>query len=168
MVFYTARNDRSLQNANNLWRTWDNLANQFDSFFADFDRRPSEESQVERVASQAPATDIEEAEKHYALSLDMPGIKQEDLNVEVHGRTLTVSGKRERVVKDTKLHRTEKFYGEYRRTITLPENIKAEDIQASYDNGVLNIVLPKAQLEGAKKIAIATGKSLTTEKDTTH
>lgn len=157
MVYFTSRNDRSLSNPNSLWKNWDNLAQQFDSFFADFDKGNSSEiNRSERSLVFAPATDVEESSTHYDLSFDMPGMKEEDLNVELDGRTLTVSGKRERQVTDTKNHRSEKFYGEYRRTISLPDNIKGEEIQASYDNGVLSIKLPKAQLTGAKKIQIGT------------
>lgn len=154
MVFYTSRNDRSLTNPNSLWRTFDNFANQFDTFFNEFDRGNQTQ---ERALSTAPATDIEETATHYDLSFDMPGMKKEDLNVEVNGRTLTVSGKRERVVNDSKQHRSEKFFGEYRRSISLPENFKAEEVEASYDNGVLSIRLPKSQLAGAKKIEIGSG-----------
>ncbi len=159
MVLYT-RNDRSLSQPANLWRTWDSLAHQFDAFFNDFDRKAGEESATERersIVTSAPPTDIEESSSHYELSFDMPGIKEEDLNVELNGRTLTVSGKRSRVTTDNKLHRTEKFFGEYRRTISLPENVKAEEIEANYANGVLSLRLPKAQLSGAKKIAIGKG-----------
>lgn len=155
MVYFTTRNDRSLQNSNNLWKTWDNIAHQFDSFFSDFERAAG--GNEERSLTSAPATDIEETNTHFDLSFDMPGMKKEDLNVEVNGRTLTISGKRERNVTDNKLHRSEKFYGEYRRTISLPENIKSDEIQAAYENGVLNIRLPKAQVQGAKKIEIGSG-----------
>ena len=155
MVYFTSRNDRSLSNPNSLWKNWDNLAQQFDSFFADFDKGTTGDvTRSERSLVFAPPTDVEESSTHFDLSFDMPGMKEDDLSVELEGRTLTVSGKRERRLTDTKNHRSEKFYGEYRRTISLPENIKGDEIQASYDNGVLNVRLPKTQLTGVKKIQI--------------
>ncbi len=164
MVYFTTRNDRSLSNPNNLWKTWDNFAHQFDSFFTDYERAAvNPQAQQEQTMTSAPATDVEESESHYDLSFDMPGLKKDDINIEVNGRTLLVTGKRERAVTETKLHRSEKFFGEYRRTISLPEGIKADDIEASYDNGVLSLRLPKAQVQGVKKIQV--GSTFKTDKN---
>ncbi|RZA11360.1 MAG: Hsp20/alpha crystallin family protein, partial [Proteobacteria bacterium] len=64
----------------------------------------------------------------------------------------------------------EKFFGEYRRSISLPEGIKAEEIEASYDNGVLSLRLPKAQIQGVKKIQIGSSfkPDQTLDQNTAH
>ncbi|MBC7658411.1 MAG: Hsp20/alpha crystallin family protein [Chitinophagaceae bacterium] len=73
---------------------------------------------------------------------------------------LTVTGKRERSEdkdkNDNRLHRSERFYGEYRRSITLPDNVKADQIEAHYEHGVLSVTVPKAQLAESRRIEIGT------------
>jgi HSP20 family protein len=163
--FYINRRDRSNTSPATLWRTWDSFASDFDSFFEDFDRalgngKPQGKTENSgRGPSFAPAADVHENDKGYELSFDMPGFKNDEISIDLNGRTLSVSGHRERSTSDSKLHRSEKFYGEYRRSITLPENIKSEQIEASYENGVLSIQLPKAQLAEARKIQIGMGKA---------
>lgn len=97
--------------------------------------------------------DVEETKDHYLISLDMPGVKKEDLNIEVKENTLTVSGERKSSWKD------EKSYGKVRRTFTLPENADFEKIEAHYQDGVLEIAVPKTAAAQSRKIEIQSGKS---------
>lgn len=162
--FYINRRDRSNSTPATLWRTWDSFASDFDTFFQDFDRalgngKPQgKKDNNGQGPSFAPAADVHENDSGYELSFDMPGFKIGDISIDLNGRTLSVSGKRERSTEGSKLHRSEKFYGEYRRSITLPENIKSEQIEASYEDGVLSIQLPKAQLAQSRKIEIGQSK----------
>lgn len=159
--FHLTRQPRNTQSTpTTLWRTWDSFAQDFDSFFEDFDRTiggGSLTSRGDREQSFTPLADVHESDKAYELSFDMPGFKEEELNIELNGKMLTVTGKRERLNSDSKLHRSEKFYGEYRRSITLPDNVKADQISASYENGVLAIEVPKAAIADARKIQIGAG-----------
>src|SRR6476469_4543328 len=112
-----------------LWRTWDSFAQDFDSFFEDFYRAIRGGAVSDRGDSSqvfTPLADVHESDKAYELSFDMPGFKTEELNIDLNGKMLTVTGKRDRSNSDSKLHRSEKFYGEYRRSITLPDDVKAD------------------------------------------
>ena len=157
------RSDRNTNSPRSLWRAWDNFAQDFDSFFEDFDRvlgintlGTASGDRDRRGLTFAPPIDVEETQNGYDLSFDIPGFKTDDIDLELNGRTLTVTAKRERSNTDSKVHRSERYYGEYRRSITLPENVKADQIQAKYESGVLTVSLPKAQLAQSKKIEIGT------------
>lgn len=154
--FHITRHPRTLNTPNTLWRAWDSFAQDFDSFFDDFDRSLGSNilPRDNRGQTFSPMADVQESDKAYELSFDMPGFKPEEMTIDLNGNTLTVSGQRERSSNDSKLHRSEKFYGEYRRSISLPENIKGDQIEASYENGVLNIQVPKSQLAQSRKIEI--------------
>jgi len=163
--FHVTRRDRNNSNSPaTLWRTWDSFATDFDTFFEDVERALGNGNRsLSKLSDERnpfiPAAEVHENDKNFELSFDMPGFKQDDLNIELNGKTLTVTGRRERRTTDDKLHHSEKYYGEYRRAFTLPENVKADQIEASYENGVLLIQLPKAQIEQAKKIQIGAKKS---------
>ncbi len=89
------------------------------------------------------------------VEAEIPGIKAEDLDISVVGRTLTLSGERkpEETVNVT-YHRRERKWGSFRKALTLPEDVNAEAIQAECQNGVLKIILPKAEHVKPRKIAI--------------
>lgn len=122
----------------------------------------------------SPATEIVENENHYLLSVDLPGIRKEDIKIELNDRTLSVSGERRREQKadDDKIQRYEKSYGFFKRSFALPQTVSTDKIEAQYENGVLELYLPKAELAQSKKIEIQSGKSgffdrlLNTKQDT--
>jgi HSP20 family protein len=80
------------------------------------------------------------------VRVDVPGIKREDLEVAVEGEMLVIRGKREeeKEVKEEDYYCSERATGEFSRAISLPEGVKAEDIEATCEDGVLEVVLPKA------------------------
>lgn len=153
------RDDRS--NPRSLWKAWETVHRDFDSFFDDFSHAVRGTRQ--NGSFMAPACDIEETDKEFMLTFDMPGFKREDIQVEREGNSVTVSAKRERVTSDSKLHRSERQYGEYRRTFSLPDNVKGDDIVANYDDGVLQLTLPKAELAKPKRIEISESKGSTSQ-----
>ncbi len=106
-----------------------------------------------------PTLDVAETPESYEVSVDIPGVKPEDVKLEVHDGQLTVSGKRENVVekKDKNYHRVERSSGSFYRSIALPNEIDNEKVEASYDKGVLHIKLPKSAKTQPKKIEIRTG-----------
>lgn len=131
--------------------------------FEDFDRivdsflRPS---YVNTVNFQ-PTCDINETEDHYLVSFDMPGVKTDDIKIEVNGNQLMISGERHRVGKDETAdanQRHEKLYARYERTFELPTTIDFDKIEAQHENGVLNVALPKAQPSKGRTIQIQTGQ----------
>lgn len=100
-----------------------------------------------------PAVNIVETENQYQVSLAAPGLKKDDFKIDVQGNMLTVSSEKEekREEKDKQFTRKEYNYSSFSRSFTLPDAINKEKIEASYEDGVLKIVLPKK--EEAKKIA---------------
>jgi HSP20 family protein len=100
-----------------------------------------------------PAVNIIESKDQFELSVAVPGMKKEDFGIDVEGNLLTISAEKEenREERLEKLTRQEYNYSSFRRTFTLPDEIKKEDIEAKYLDGVLKVVLPKR--EEAKKLA---------------
>lgn len=146
-----------------------------DNFFSDFDRMVDAlvMPKYARTVGFKPGCDISETKEHYLLSFDVPGIKKEDLKIEVHNNQLMISGERLRDVSErsekSMLH-SEKVYGKFERTFELPTSVIADRIEASYEDGVLNIALPKAESAKARTIQIQTekgffGKLLSSKKE---
>src|SRR3954462_6215358 len=92
-----------------------------------------------------PAMDLVETGDHFVLRADLPGLSEEDVNIEVEDRVLTISGERkaEHEVNKDGYHRVERAFGAFSRSLTLPEGIDAEAVQASFDRGVLEVRIPK-------------------------
>lgn len=103
-----------------------------------------------------PSCDIEETDRQYLMNFDLPGVKKEDIKIELQDRVLTVSGERKEEKKDEKKNRyqSERFYGSFSRSFTLPEQVKAEQVEAHYKDGVLQLVVPKPQASKATQIKI--------------
>lgn len=105
----------------------------------------------------APAVNEKEDEKAYYVEVDLPGVKKEDINVEVKDNVLTISGERKfkKEEKDKGYVRTESFFGRFERRFTLPSDADAEKIDAKVEDGVLYITIPKIEeKEGTKKIEV--------------
>jgi HSP20 family protein len=100
--------------------------------------------------------DVTEDDNTYYISADVAGVKEKDINIELDKGLLTVKATKEHKHKDKKHHIQERYYGEYQRTIRLPDTIDSDKVEAKYNNGVLNISLPKTEkTETVKKIAIS-------------
>jgi len=113
-------------------------------------------------ASQAwaPAVDITEREDAYLVAAELPGVGTEDVEITFQDGLLTIQGERH-PAPDTageKVHRAERRYGAFRRSITLPRHVQADKIEASAQDGVLQILVPKAQEVHAKRIQVRPGK----------
>ena len=108
----------------------------------------------------APAIDVLEKEDKFLVKVELPGVKEEDVNVTVAGDTLTIEGekKAESEVKKKGYYYTETSYGSFSRSITMPSTVDASKIEANYDKGVLEITLPKAPEVKPKKIVVAAKK----------
>jgi HSP20 family protein len=92
------------------------------------------------------------------LRFDLPGVTLEDVDITLENHTLTVSGVRKAVAEEAPHYLLELPYGEFRRSVTVPEGSDADSIRATYKDGVLEIVLPSATVEvEPKRIAIETG-----------
>lgn len=122
----------------------------FDSFFS-----PS--SNENEGASWAPRVDLSETEDAYLVHVDVPGMQKEDLNIDVHEGRLTISGERNAEQQDDghKYVRVERSYGRFYRSFTLPQTVKEDEIEATYENGVLSVRVPKAEETKPRRIEVA-------------
>jgi HSP20 family protein len=107
----------------------------------------------------SPATDISEDKDNFVFSVEIPGMNKEDFKVTVQDNTLTIRGekKQESEVKDSNYRRVERSYGAFSRSFSLPASVKSDKIKAAYENGVLKLVLPKAEESKPKEIPISIG-----------
>lgn len=91
-----------------------------------------------------PSVDIEETEKLYLIKAELPGVKTADVHVNVENNILTIRGQKHAHSEDTKKHRIENSYGTFVRSFTLPTAVTANHIDAKYEDGILNLKIPKA------------------------
>jgi HSP20 family protein len=103
-----------------------------------------------------PMTDILEDENQYYLKIDLPGIKKEDVKINFSNGQLSISGERkqENIEKNAKYHRSERSYGKYYRSFTLPQKIKENEISAEFKDGQLKISIPKSEESKPKQLEI--------------
>lgn len=104
----------------------------------------------------APAADISETDKEYLVKAELPGVERGDIKVTLEGGVLTIEGERkhEKEEKGEKTHRTERFYGSFCRSFTLPDNADANNIRAESKDGVLKVHIPKIVAEKSKAVQI--------------
>ncbi len=125
------------------------------SFFENF----AENNGKEQLAAGTfiPPVDVYEDEHSLILKLEVPGVNEADLNVSVENNTLTVQGERkfEKEEKEENFHRIERRYGSFTRTFKLPATVDADQVDASYDKGILKIALAKRAEAKPKQIKIA-------------
>jgi HSP20 family protein len=126
----------------------------FNDFLNSFEKR--EDMNV--LVDFKPAVNTREGKEAYYIDVDLPGVKKEDINVDVKDNILIISGKRETKseIKKDEYYKIESSYGKFQRSFTLPEKVDLENISASCEDGVLEVVIPKLQIEenSAKKIEI--------------
>ena len=135
----------------------------FDSF-ADLPRFQRELERNLRGASRAPefapAVDVHEDSESVSLSAELPGVKREDIEIQVDGNVLTLRGERklaQREEQGQRFHRVERSYGTFARQFHLPTNIDSTQIDAQLSDGVLTVRLPKKLEQKARKIEVRNG-----------
>ncbi|MDN3205567.1 Hsp20/alpha crystallin family protein [Algoriphagus sediminis] len=124
----------------------DTFYNMIDQFFND--SFPNGEGQFN------PAVDIAEDEKSYEIELSIPGAKKEDFKVDLTDGSLTISGERRREEKTEgkNFHRIQSQYGKFQKTFQLPDDATSENISASYQDGILKILIPKEEKKIQKSV----------------
>lgn len=117
------------------------------------------------AGSFVPAVDVYEDEHAIQLKMEVPGIDEKDIDIQLENNVLTVRGERklEKETKEENYHRVERRYGSFSRTFTLPNTVNSEDVKADYDKGVLNIKLPKRAEAKPKQIKVNVGNGKTIE-----
>lgn len=126
-----------------------------EEFLKDFDRnlldRPF--AQLEGVGF-SPSVDIEEKEGILHFTVDLPGLKKEDIKLDLHENTFTISGERMKEIKGDKKF-FERSWGKFSRSFTLPYPVDEEKIQARFEDGVLHVTLPGREVRKARAIQIS-------------
>jgi HSP20 family protein len=103
-----------------------------------------------------PAMDLVEAEEHFVLRADLPGMSEDDVHIELEDNVLTVSGERKAEHEDKRegFYRMERSYGTFSRSLTLPKGIDPEAVTAAFDRGVLEVRVPKPEQRKPRRISI--------------
>jgi HSP20 family protein len=114
-----------------------------------------------RPMAWAPALDISKRKDAYLVTAELPGVDVDDLEITLEDGHLTIQGERHFAHDSTEqhLHRVERRYGAFRRSITLPAHVMAEGIEATVDNGVLQILVPKMEEATAQRIQVRPGRA---------
>src|SRR6266540_2225972 len=109
----------------------------------------------------APALDISERKDAYLVTVELPGVEADDLEITLEGGLLTIRGERHFAhdSSEQQFHRVERRYGAFRRSIKLPAQVQAEPIEASFENGVLQILVPKMEEATPKRIQVRPGRA---------
>ena len=141
-----------------LTKSGERMPSVFDDFFKPWNEWFDKGGLWGRVM-EVPAVNITEQKDDYLVSLAAPGLKKEDFRIDVDGNMLTISSEKEesKEEKDKKFTRKEYNYSSFSRSFSLPEEINKEKIEATYENGVLKISLPRkeeAKKNSAKHIAV--------------
>ena len=138
------------------------LQNRMNSIFQEFSRgNGSGENELVTAAGFVPPVDIYEDENKLVLNIEVPGMRQEDLDVRMENNTLTVKGERslQHEEKEENFHRVERRYGSFFRAFTLPNTIDPNNIKAEYDAGVLRLELQKRPETKPKQIKVNVGSA---------
>ena len=130
----------------------DEVEDVFENFFGASDMSRFEDGNI-------PSVDVSETDDAIEVKTDLPGIKSEDIDIEIRNDYLTVSGETTEVRKTKegngrKYHRIERHTGSFSRSVRLPCHVQEDSVKAELKDGVLAITLPKAEQEKTKKIAI--------------
>ncbi len=106
-----------------------------------------------------PALEISEDEKNFIVSVELPGVKEDDIDVRIKDNMLIISGekKQEEAKEGQTFYLVERRYGKFERVINLPTNVDVDNVEAKFENGILTLTLPKKPKDEGKKIQIKKG-----------
>jgi HSP20 family protein len=134
---------------------------QLDSWFAHALGRHGQwqDMAMANAPAWAPALDIAERKDAYLVTVELPGVKLDDLTITLEDGLLTVQGERQFAndAAEQQFHRVERRYGAFRRSITLPAHVVTDAVEATVEDGVLQILVPKAEQATPKRILIRPG-----------
>jgi HSP20 family protein len=103
-----------------------------------------------------PPMDLVEAEDHFVLKADLPGMSEDDVSIEIQDGNLTISGERkaEHESREQGWYRIERSFGSFQRSLTLPDGIDPDAVSANFDRGVLEVRIPKPEERKPRRVAI--------------
>jgi len=102
-----------------------------------------------------PALDVYQDKDQFTVQVELPGLKKEEIEISLHGDTLTIAGERKHQGNPDQGFRTERYFGRFQRSLTLPALVNAEKVNATYKDGILTVALPKAEEAKPKQIEVA-------------
>jgi len=110
------------------------------------------------MSGWSPALDLYDDKDNFLVKAELPGMKKEDIEIQLHDGVLTLSGERkqEKKFEGSDIHRSERFVGKFQRTLTLPSQVDVDKVKASYQDGILTVTLPKSEAAKPKQIQIKT------------
>jgi HSP20 family protein len=134
----------------------------FNRFFEPFEGEITSRLPATFQQRRFPPMNLSETENELCVTLELPGMEEKDINVELMGNQLVVSGERKwdkEEKKGKEFHRVESQYGSFQRSMTLPEGLRLEEgaVEATFKNGMLDIRIPKAKPTPAAKIQVRSG-----------
>jgi len=137
----------------NLWDELEDFPRSLGLFQEPFSRSSTDTSN----RPWAPAVDVVESENDLTFAIDLPGMKQEDIEVRLENRTLTIKGQRQFENEEQKkgYHRIERSYGAFSRAFTLPDTVDSEHVDATYKDGVLTIKAAKREAAKPRSVKVA-------------
>jgi HSP20 family protein len=136
------------------------LQNRLNSLFQDYNRG-SGENELMSTSGFVPPVDVYEDQHKIVLKLEVPGMKQEDLDIQLENNNLIVRGERkfEKEEKEENFHRIERRYGTFYRAFNIPNTVNPDNVKADYDAGVLRIELEKKAEARPKQIKVQVGSA---------
>jgi HSP20 family protein len=142
-------------------RELSSIQNEMNRLFNTFFDTPTTRNGGNGIAQRRwiPAMDLVETPEDFVLRADLPGLSENEVHIEVENDTLTVSGERKAEHEERKegYYRVERSYGSFSRSLTLPEGVDADAVKASFENGVLEVRIPKPETRKPRKVAISVG-----------
>jgi HSP20 family protein len=102
-----------------------------------------------------PAVDVYQDNNQFTVYAELPGLKKEEIEISLNGDTLTIGGERKHDADAAQGFRTERYFGKFQRSLTLPVPVNSEKVNATYKDGILKVVLPKAEEAKPKQITVS-------------
>ena len=134
---------------------WGNLRDEFTSFF-DMPFWSGVGRTGQLFTGWSPALDLYESGDHFVAVVELPGMRKEDIDISLHDGTLTIGGERKRESNNGETaQRSERYVGTFRRSISLPARVDSARVNATYEDGILKVTLPKAEEAKPKQIQVS-------------
>jgi HSP20 family protein len=140
-------------------RELNTIQNEMNRLFNTFFEAPAQGASPAATRRWLPAMDLVESGDEFVLRADLPGLDEKDVNIELEDNVLTISGERksEHEERTEGYYRLERASGSFSRSLTLPEGVDPEKVQARFERGVLEVRIPKPEQRKPRKVTISAG-----------
>ncbi|MFP3999461.1 MAG: Hsp20/alpha crystallin family protein [Desulfobacterales bacterium] len=140
----------------NPWTTLPTLQDRINRVFDDMFPTTGEGGEDTGLFEWRPTVDTFEKDNSIMIKAELPGVKKDDVSIDVNNNVLSIKGERkdEEKAEEGNYYRRERFYGKFQRAFTLPDNVDTDKIEASFKDGVLEVKVPKTEESKGKRIEI--------------